>query len=183
MALFRGINVGGNNMLPMKDLAALLAALGLEEVRTYIQSGNVVFTAAGTATSLAGRIGAAVERGCGFRPQLLLLRAPELARALAANPFPEAAAQPQLLHLWFLAARPGKGAEAALQALASAGERFVLRGKVLYLHAPQGIGRSKLAARAERALGVGATARNWRTCTTLLSMTRPEEARGAVPRG
>lgn len=176
VALFRGINVGGNNMLPMKDLATVLGALGLEDVRTYIQSGNVVFSAAGTATSLVGRIGAAVERRFGFQPQLLLLGAAELARALAANPFPEAAAQPQLLHLWFLAGRADKGAEGALAALASGGERFVLRGKVLYLHAPKGIGSSKLAARAERALGVRATARNWRTCSTLLSMAREREA-------
>jgi uncharacterized protein (DUF1697 family) len=172
VALFRGINVGGNNMLPMKDLAALLEALGLRDVRTYIQSGNVVFTASGTAGPLAGRIGAAVERRCGFRPQLLLLGTTELARALAANPFPEAAATPQFLHLWFLAGRPARGAEAALAALAATDERFVLRGKVLYLHAPRGIGNSKLAARAERALGVPATARNWRTATTLLSMAR-----------
>jgi uncharacterized protein (DUF1697 family) len=170
VALFRGINVGGNNMLPMKDLATLLTGLGLGEVRTYIQSGNVVFTAGGTATSLTGRIGAAVERRFGFRPQLLLLGSAELARAVAGNPFPEATGQPGLLHLWFLAGRPGKGAGAALSALAAGDERFVLRGKVLYLHAPKGIGSSKLAARAERALGVGATARNWRTVTTLLSM-------------
>jgi uncharacterized protein (DUF1697 family) len=163
-------------MLPMKDLATLLGALGLEDVRTYIQSGNVVFSASGSATSLTGRIGAAVERRCGFRPQLLLLSAAELGRALAANPFPEAAAQPQLLHLWFLTARPGKGAETALAELAAGGERFVLHGKVLYLHAPKGIGSSKLAARVERTLGVRATARNWRTCTTLLSMARGREA-------
>lgn len=172
VALFRGINVGGNNMLPMKELAALCAALGFGDVRTYIQSGNVVFSAAGTATSLTARIGAAVERRCGFRPQLLLLGSAELARAIAANPFPEATRQPQLLHLWFLAARPAKGAGAALEELAAEDEHFVLRGRVLYLHAPRGIGRSKLAARAERALGVTATARNWRTATTLLSMAR-----------
>jgi uncharacterized protein (DUF1697 family) len=172
VALFRGINVGGNNMLPMKDLAALLQGLGLSDVRTYIQSGNVVFGASGTAGALSGRIAAAVERRWGFRPQLLLLGDTELARALAANPFPEAVAAPQYLHLWFLAARPAKGAEAALGELAASDERFVLRGKVLYLHAPRGIGGSKLAARAERVLGVAATARNWRTATTLLSMAR-----------
>jgi uncharacterized protein (DUF1697 family) len=176
VALFRGINVGGNNMLPMKELAALLGSLGLEDVRTYIQSGNVVFRAAGTAASLAGRISAAVERRCGFRPQLLLLGAAELGRALAANPFPEGTAQPQLLHLWFLAGQPAKGAEAALATLATGGERCVLRGKVLYLHAPKGIGGSKLAARVERTLGVRATARNWRTCTALLSMARGPDA-------
>ena len=176
VALFRGINVGGNNMLPMRDLATLLGSLGLEEVRTYIQSGNVVFSAAGTATSLAARICAAVERRFGFRPELLLLGAAELARALAANPFPEAAAQPQLLHLWFLASHPAKGAETALATLAAQGERLVLRGKVLYLHAPKGIGGSKLAARAERTLGVRATARNWRTCSALLSMARGRKA-------
>jgi uncharacterized protein (DUF1697 family) len=172
VALFRGINVGGHNVVPMQELARLLTALGLRDVSTYIQSGNVVFAAAGSAALLSRRISAAVARECGFEPQLLLLPARELARAIERNPFPEAQASPQFLHLWFLASRPAKAADRALAPLLTAGERFVLDGRVLYLHAPAGIGGSKFAARAERALAVAGTARNWRTVTALYHMTQ-----------
>jgi uncharacterized protein (DUF1697 family) len=176
IALFRGINVGGNNMLPMKELITLLGGLGLQGARTYIQSGNAVFRGSGTAVGLADRIGKEVARRWGFQPQLLLLSAAELARAVKQNPYPEATDDPGRLHLWFLAEAPSRKAAAqaltALAALAANGERFTLKGRVLYLHAPAGIGASKLAARAERVLGVMATARNWRTATTLLAMAK-----------
>ena len=172
VALFRGINVGGHNIVPMKDLARLLTGLGLEDVRTYIQSGNVVFTATGSAAVLGRRIRVAVAREHGFEPQLLLLSARELARAVERNPFPEARASPQFVHLWFLSSRPERSACATLAPLVADGERFVLDGRVLYLHAPAGIGGSKFASRAERACGVAGTARNWRTVTTLLEMAQ-----------
>jgi uncharacterized protein (DUF1697 family) len=174
IALFRGINVMGNNMLPMKDLAALLQGLKFREVRTYIQSGNAVFASAGTAASLAARIGARFERQLDFRPYLVLLEARELAQAIAKNPFPEGAADPKSLHLWFLEARPAAAGVAALEGLRAASERFAVRGKVLYLHAPQGFGTSRLAAGAEKTLGTRGTARNWRTVTTLHAMARGE---------
>jgi len=154
IGLFRGINVGGHHKVPMKDLVTVLRGLGFEEVRSYIQSGNVVFRASGTAAALIEDIGTAVSRRFGFRPFLVLLDAKQLAQAAAANPFPAAQARPQSLHLWFLS------------------EKVALRGKVLYLYAPQGIGRSKIAARAATLLGVAATARNWRTVTELLAMAR-----------
>jgi uncharacterized protein (DUF1697 family) len=166
IALFRGINVMGNNRLPMKDLAELLRGLKFRDVRTYIQSGNAVFASAGTAGSLAARIGTAVERQFDFRPYVVLLEV----RAVAKNPFPEGEATPTSLHLWFLEERPAAAGPAALEACRAASERFALHGKVLYLHAPEGFGTSKLAARAEKALGTRGTARNWRTVTTLLAM-------------
>jgi uncharacterized protein (DUF1697 family) len=172
IALFRGINVMGNNMLPMKDLAALLEGLGFREVRTYIQSGNAVFASAGTAASLTARIGARFERLLEFRPCVVLLEARELAQAIAKNPFPDGAADPKSLHLWFLEARPAAAGVAALEGLRAASERFAVRGRVLYLHAPEGFGTSKLAARAEKTLGTRGTARNWRTVTTLHAMAR-----------
>jgi len=88
IGLFRGINVGGHNKVPMKDLVTLLCGLGLQQVRTYIQSGNVVFRGSGTAAALIEDIGAAVSRRFGFRPLLVLLDAKQLAQAAAANPFP-----------------------------------------------------------------------------------------------
>jgi uncharacterized protein (DUF1697 family) len=172
IGLFRGINVGGHNKVPMKDLVTLLCGLGLQEVRTYIQSGNVVFRGSGTAAALIEDIGAAVSRRFGFRPFLVLLDAKQLALAAAANPFPGAQARPQSLHLWFLEKAPGSASLKLLETLRAASEKSALRGKVLYLHAPQGIGRSKFAARAQGLLGVAGTARNWRTVTQLLAMAR-----------
>jgi uncharacterized protein (DUF1697 family) len=172
IGLFRGVNVGGHNKLPMKELVALLEGLGLQQVRSYLQSGNVVFRGAGTRAALAQSIAGAVARRFGFRPALLLLDAAQLARALAGNPFPAAAARPQYLHLWFLQEAPAAAKRAALETLRAADEQFALQGRLLYLHAPRGIGKSKFAARAERALGVAGTARNWRTATALLALAR-----------
>ena len=168
IALFRGINVGGKNLLPMKDLVRILEGLGLRDVRTYIQSGNVVF-AAGTdiGPGLAAAIGAAVETAFGFMPAVLLLTLPELEAAIAENPFPEAVTDPKTLHVNFLAAAPGAPDLDGLEALRTDSERFDLTDRRFYLHAPDGIGRSKLAARAERLLGVPMTGRNWRTVCKL----------------
>jgi uncharacterized protein (DUF1697 family) len=171
VALFRGINVAGNNILPMRDLTRLLEGLGLENVRTYIQSGNVVFQSAGKAgEELAGKIRSAIGKKHGFSPHLVLLTHQELAKAAKANPYPEAESDPRRLHLTFLASSPRKPDLASLEALRANGERFALKGKVLYLHAPEGIGRSKLAARMEKALGVPGTTRNWRTVAALREM-------------
>jgi uncharacterized protein (DUF1697 family) len=106
---------------------------------------------------------------------VVLLDARQVAQAVAKNPFPEGEATPTSLHLWFLEERPAAAGPAALVACRAASERFALRGKVLYLHAPEGFGISKLAARAERSLCTRGTARNWRTVTTLLAIARGEE--------
>lgn len=165
IAFFRGINVGGNNPLPMKTLPALLATCGCEDGRTYIQSGNVVFrSAAAEAATLAVRIGKAVHARHGFQPRVLVLRRQELQRAIAANPFPQADADPKSLHLFFLSGPPQKSGLSKLRAMQASGEAFELKSRVFYLHTPHGFGASKLAATVERALGVDCTARNWRTC-------------------
>jgi len=172
IALFRGVNVVGKNKLPMKELVRDLEALRLRDVRTYIQSGNAVFrSSARTPAGLAETISNAVERRHGFRPRVLLLRPRDLDRAILANPFPEAGADPKSLHLYFLASVPASPDLAGLEEARSATERFEWVDRVLYLHAPDGIGRSKLAARVERCLGVPATARNWRTVLELRRMT------------
>lgn len=181
VALLRGINVGGNNPLPMADLTAVLQGLGLSDVRTYIQSGNAVFRgpkAAGPA--LAERISEAIAARQGFRPDILVLSGEELEQAAAANPFPEAEAEPKALHLFFLAQAPLTPDLAALNGCKADSERFALRESVFYLHAPDGIGRSKLAARVERCLGVATTARNWRSVAKILDMARHLNER---PRG
>jgi uncharacterized protein (DUF1697 family) len=173
VAFFRGINVGGNHILPMKALAALLAEEGLSDVATYIQSGNVVFRSArATAPALEKRIGAAVSKQHGFQPRVLVLSTAELARAIAANPFPQADADPKQLHLFFLAEKPSSANLDALKALEAGSEAFELIDKVFYLYTPEGFGVSKLATRAERHLGVDATARNWRTAGKVLEMAK-----------
>jgi len=98
-----------------------------------------------------------------------------LESAVSGNPFPEVVENPQSLHLFFLAERLKKPDLKPLEALKTKTERFELRGTVFYLHTPDGFGRSKLAARAERLLGVETTARNWRTVTTLLEMANVSE--------
>jgi uncharacterized protein (DUF1697 family) len=171
IVLLRGINVGGHHKVPMKDLTALLEKDGFTDVRTYIQSGNVVLRSASADTARVGaRIGALVLKRHGFEPKVLVLTRADLERAAKGNPFPEADRMPQFVHLFFLAERPKKPDVAALEAIKTKTERFTLIGQVLYLHTPDGFGTSKLAVRAERLLGVDATARNWRTVTTLREM-------------
>lgn len=164
VAFFRGINVGGRNILPMKSLVQILEDLGCEQVKTYIQSGNVVFWSQDTASGhLAEKICSTVNAQMSFSPSVKLLSADELMSAIEENPFADAAADPGRLHIFFLIEEVAQFDEGKLQHLKSATERFVLRDKVFYLHAPDGIGRSKLAAKVENVLGVRTTARNLRT--------------------
>jgi uncharacterized protein (DUF1697 family) len=173
IALIRGINVTGNNMLPMKSLTALLGTIGCTNVRTYLQSGNAVFeSTAMDRARLAAALTAAVQKAHGFSPRVVLLTAPELRRAARANPFPQAAADHKVVHLFFLSDRAPRADLKAMTACALAGEAFALKGRVFYLHTPNGFGVSKLSGRVERLLGVPATARNWRTVTSLLEMTK-----------
>jgi len=171
IALFRGINVGGNNILPMKELVGHLESLKLKNVRTYIQSGNVVFDSGEkNAKSLAKKIKVRIERECGFGPHVLLLSREELQKAIEANPFPHAAKDPKSLHFFFLDQPAAKANIKGLDLAKSPTESYVLSGCVFFLHAPEGVGRSKLAASAERHLGVAVTARNYRTVEKIAEM-------------
>ena len=171
IALFRGINVGGNNIVPMKDLAALFAKVGFVDVRTYIQSGNVVFTSARRdERAIAKQIAEAVRKSRGFEPRVIVLTLASLKKAAAANPFPESAGDPRSVHVFFLAGRAARADLGAMERAKAKGERFALKGLAFYVHAPAGIGRSKLAGCCERLLGVDVTARNWRTVTSLIEL-------------
>jgi len=173
IALIRGINLGGKNILPMKELVAILEGLGARSIKTYIQSGNAVFTSREKDPSrLAGRLAAEIKRRRGFEPKVLLLELEELEHAMQRNPFPEAEANPQALHAGFLVSAPANPNLKALEGLKKASERFQLSGSVFYLHAPEGVGRSKLAANAEKLIGVSMTDRNWRTVCTLYEMAK-----------
>ncbi len=171
IALFRGINVGGTHVLPMKDLVAQLENLGSQNVKTYIQSGNVVFqNKEEDASLLSDKIRAAIKKSRNFEPQVLLLKPEEMERVVASNPFPEAESEPKTLHVFFLASMPKNPDLGALESIKSDRERFALKDGVFYLHAPDGIGRSKLAANAEKLLGVAITGRNWRTVRKVMAM-------------
>jgi len=171
IALFRGINVGGNNLLPMAKLKVDLETIGLSNIRTYIQSGNVVFDASIEAdASLCEKITELVKKKYGFSPQVLILSGKQLLTAIESNPFPKAVTDPSKLHFSFLAEAPTKPDLTALEIKKTATEKYKLIDQVFYLHAPDGIGRSKLAANVEKHLGVVATARNYRTVEKLLAM-------------
>jgi uncharacterized protein (DUF1697 family) len=168
IALFRGINVGGSGQLPMQGLTAILESLGAQQVRTYIQSGNAVFQSnLDDRVELSRALSEAIFQRYGFQPVVLILRGEELLRAMAENPFPEAEADPASLHLGFFASQPEKPDLDKLTSLKKESERFQLGDGVFYLHAPEGVGRSRLAAGAEKALGVPMTDRNWKTVCKL----------------
>jgi uncharacterized protein (DUF1697 family) len=176
VALFRGINVGGKNVLPMRDLITLLEDLGSRNVKTYIQSGNAVFRhEQRDASLLSNKIAAAIKQSHGFEPRVLLLGLEEIERAVESNPYPEAESEPKTLHVHFLASEPKNPDLCSLESIKGDRERFALKEGFFYLHAPEGIGRSKLAANAERLLGVATTVRNWRTVCKVLTMAKERD--------
>ena len=168
VALLRGINVGGHRLIKMADLRAVFVAADADDVVTYIQSGNVVFThAARSEPTLVAELEKRIAKAAGFPVPVVLRTAGQLARVIADSPFPEADADH--VHVAFLAARPPANAP-TIDARALAPERFAAVGRELYLYLPDGTGRSKLAAAVlakPKAIGAGATARNWRTVLKL----------------
>jgi uncharacterized protein (DUF1697 family) len=171
IGLLRGIG-GGIRALPMKDLVAALEGLGLKEVRTYIATGNFVFTSGKSASALMKQIDAGIQAKLGFESKTFVLSVADLERAIAANPFPQADEVPTSLHLFFLA-QPAKSPRLdAMNEIKAPSEQFKLAKQILYFYAPKGFGTSKLGKRAERLLGVPATARNWRTVRNLLELAK-----------
>lgn len=169
--LLRGINVGGNNIMPMKQLTTMLNELGCEQVQTYIQSGNVLLlNSLSDGHKLAQQITAKMQQSFGFEPKTLLLTLEQFQQAASNNPFLHAQAEPKTLHLFFLAEPVVDFDIEKLNSLKKTNEDFRLINQVFYLLAPDGIGRSKLAEKVERILAVPTTARNWNTVDKLLSL-------------
>ena len=168
VALLRGINVGGHRRVPMARLRALAEALALEEVRSHLASGNLVFSAAGKADALERRLEAAIAECFGFAVDVLVRDAATWVRLAAANPFPEESeARPNLV-MMTIGKRPATEADvAALRPKTAANERVERRGEALWLWFGGGSGRSRLPAAP--ADGVWTT-RNWRTVETLCEM-------------
>lgn len=173
-ALLRGVNVGGKHKLPMKELAALFEQAGCRDVRTYIQSGNVVFSAsAALAKRLAKQIEAGIEENFGFSAPVLLRTHADLAALEAANPFLAEGQPPETIHVGFL--RDAPDGDAQVDASRAAPDRTLRVGRELFLHLPNGVGRSKLtSAFLDRSLGTVVTVRNLRTVRELSALTRGE---------
>ena len=137
VGLLRGINVGGKNLLPMTDLARLFEEAGCAGVRTYIQSGNVLFTASrAKAEKLPGLIAGGIADRFGYRVAVLLRTAAEMGEAIRQNPFLEAGAPENWLHVLFLAKQPDAGRVAALDPLRSPPDAYAVRGREIYLQCP-----------------------------------------------
>ena len=170
IALLRGINVGGNNKMPMADLRAMLEGLGFVGVQTYIQSGNAIFAGEGAAGDLQAKIEAAITTKFGFSVPVMVVSADDLNAAIAANPFVDVIDNPAKSHLGFMSAAPTADAIALLKTKPHSGEQWKVRGRIFYLHTPQGMGTSKLFPAIERTLKVAVTFRNWRTVEVLAGM-------------
>ena len=169
VALLRGINVGGKHLLPMRELVSLLEGLGFDRVRSHLQSGNLVFRCSNRlGEPTANQIAATIENTRGFAPRILLLEAADYRKLIATNPFP--GEDGKALHAYFLERQPQTPDLVRLEQLQRGSERFCLQCGIFFLYAPEGIGRSKLAAAVESALGVAATARNWNTVRRIAAM-------------
>lgn len=170
VALLRGINVGGHAKLPMAQLREVAESAGFEHVRTYIQSGNVVFrTTRRSAKAVGEALGTALAEQTDVTPDVMVRSQAELEAVVAANPFATLDLEPRQLHVFFQH-EPATKALAELDLDPFLPEEAVAVGRELYLHLPDGLGRSKLAEALGKAKAPSRTARNWRTVTTLVEM-------------
>jgi uncharacterized protein (DUF1697 family) len=174
VALLRAVNVGGRK-LPMAELRRLCGTLGWADVVTYIQSGNVIFSAKGSAGAAEEALERAIASRFGFEVPVIVRTAGQWLRYREDNPFPKAAEEePNRLMLLLSKRPPADGAEEAIEARAAAGERVRRSGDALWIHYPAGAGTSKLTpSLIDRAIGSPATARNYRTVTKLEEMLSP----------
>ncbi|MBT3167691.1 DUF1697 domain-containing protein, partial [Streptomyces sp. Vc74B-19] len=174
-ALLRGINVGGGRKVPMAELRALLESLGHEDVRTHLQSGQAAFTAGhGDEESLAADLSGALAGRFGFDVDVIVRDHAYLKGVVDACPFPAADLQPKQLHVTYFSAPVTEERFAEIDREAYLPEEFRLGDRALYLYAPDGLGRSKLAeflSRPRVNKGVVATSRNWNTVVKLVEMT------------
>jgi uncharacterized protein (DUF1697 family) len=183
VVLLRAVNAGCVNSLQMEEFVQILGNIALEDVKIYIQTGNAAFHAREVdMTGLPEKIRVEIETRHGFTPGVVLFGLDEMKSAIARNPFPEAASDPKSVHLTFLASSPRTPDLTILESVRKSSERFALKGRVFYLHAPEGVARSRLFARIERSLGVVGTARNWRTVCKILEVAQ-QVAAAAAARG
>lgn len=172
IALLRGVNVGGRNRVPMATLRSLATDLGWTDVRSYVQSGNLVFGAAGEPRELEAELEMAIEHHSGLSVPVIVRHAGEWSGYLATNPFPEASErEPNLVMLALSKDPPREGAMEQLRARATQGERVHQSGDALWIHYPRGAGSSKLSpGLLDRLVGSPVTTRNWRTVMEIAAM-------------
>jgi uncharacterized protein (DUF1697 family) len=171
IVLLRGVNLAGRNRVAMPELRAALEAAGFEEVRTYVQSGNVVLSSRKSPEGVARGVERVIADRFGLNIEVVVRRRAELAGVVKRNPLGKVATEPRRYQVTFLAKAPGADVVKKLESSAVGGEQVVLAGRELYAWHPDGVGRSKLAALlAGKGLGVTATARNWATVTKLLAL-------------
>lgn len=172
VALLRGINVGGKNRVAMRDLVALFESLGCTGVRTYIQSGNLVYRAsAALRKGLGARASEAIERELGLRVPVVTRGAKELAKVLERNPFLARGADEKALHVVFLRERPKPTNVKALDPDRSPPDEFAVDGSEVFLHCPNGMARTKLTSQyLDSRLDTIGTARNWATVKQLVEL-------------
>lgn len=175
IALLRGVNVSGQKIIKMERLRASFETLGFSDVKTYVQSGNVVFKTTKTSvTALAEKIAGQILADFGFSVSVIVRTPAELGEVLKQNPHvKDAGGEEKKLYVTFLSGPAPKGAEALLKPLAAKTERFSVCGREIYLHCPDGYGNTKFSNNAiEKKLSLDATTRNWRTVNTLLEMAQ-----------
>jgi uncharacterized protein (DUF1697 family) len=171
-ALLRGINLGSHKRVAMADLRALVEDIGCADVRTYVQSGNVVFRSDRRAADLAGAIASAIDKKLGLDVTVVIRTERQLRDLVADNPFVRTKIRPNMLYVTFLAEKPDQSRVRQLLEVSFEPERFEVVGEDVYLFFPNGYGRVRLNnATLERQLGVAATTRNWRTVTALAELT------------
>jgi uncharacterized protein (DUF1697 family) len=174
VALLRAVNVG-KRKVGMADLRALCEELGYDDVRTYVNSGNVVFSAPGAAKGIEGALECGLQRHCGFDVPTVVRSAAQWSKLAAANPFPREsnAAAPQQVQLFVSKGTVPARAAAAVQGLTKGGETVKLAGGAIWISYPKGVGQSKLTATAiDTAIGHASTGRNVRTVVALDEMLR-----------
>ncbi|MCA9641006.1 MAG: DUF1697 domain-containing protein [Polyangiaceae bacterium] len=178
IALFRGINVGGNKKLPMAELRALCEELGLGSVRTYIQSGNLAFRSGLDQSALEQTIEKAVKGEFGFHADVIARTAKQWKSYAKASAFPDAEeARPKFLHLGLSKQKPAKGCISKLEEYAKLDERLALKGDALWVDFVGGAGRSKLTpAVFDRAVGSTVTLRNWRSVQAISALLEEVES-------
>jgi uncharacterized protein (DUF1697 family) len=178
VAMLRGINVSGQKIIKMENLRASFETLGFQHVRSYVQSGNVIFEATKTSTtSLPIKIGEKILSDYGFSVPLILRTSEEMKKIVNDNPFlKERGIDPSKLHVTFLSDPPAKVALGRLEALSALPDRYLVKGQEIYLHCPDGYGRTKLSNSVlERLLSVEATTRNWKTVNALAEMSSEQD--------
>ncbi len=175
VALLRSVNVAGHGRIAMDELRAAFDALGYTDVSTYIQTGNVLFTASSKSEpTLANAIEQRLAEDFGDAPAVLLRSVPELVRVGRSSPYAKAGADPGRHHVTFLATAPSAAALDALTLPPSGRDELVVKGKEVYVHTPDGYAHTKYTGTfLERRLGVVSTTRNWNTVTKLCALVTP----------